>query len=157
MPKLPVNFFRKNKMTEIKNAVISEVFIGFSTNNELTSWIIMNFGIAKQGFGGLDFSINNNAVNFLASVLAVVGVAKTNDLIGKAVRVEHDRAKIYAIGNYVEDRWYNIDTGVISEGQQAPIACEDDVADITPPTVDQDGKKHYGLKADPGAMGAKLG
>lgn len=166
MPKLPAIFLRKKIMTEIKNAVISEVFIGLNDKEILTAWVIVNFGMAKQGFGGLDFSVDKNAVTFLASVMAVVGVSCVADLTGKAVRVEHDLKKIYAIGNYVENKWYNIDTGVVTiikppQGSVDAIV-EKYMTTNTPETgteitIDADGKKHYNGKADAGKMGAKLG
>ena len=148
-------------MSEIKNAVISEVFIGLDDHKKLTSWVILNFGGAKQGFGGLDFMSDNNAATFLAAVLNVVGVLEVKDLVGKAVRVEHDLTKVSALGNFIDNIWYRLypaatvgsGTTAVEQPVQDAVSTYDPTAAVT---VDADGKKHYGLKAEMGVVGADL-
>ena len=149
---------------QIKNAVIGEVFIGMTEENILTAWVILNFGIAKQGFGGLDLSIDGNAKTFLVSVLNVVGVPEVKQLVGKAVRVEHDHSKVYAIGNFIDDKWYHIDgkpqvidAEVVEVTRPAELTDEEKANAATlDVVVDEEGKKHYGLNAEPGKMGASI-
>ena len=145
---------------QIKNAVIGEVFIGMTEENVLTAWVILNFGIAKQGFGGLDLSLDGNANTFLVSVLNVVGVPEVKQLVGKAVRVEHDHTKVYAIGNFIDDKWYHIDGRpqvIDAEAVEVTLTDEEKANAATPDViVDEDGKKHYGLDAEPGKMGASI-
>jgi hypothetical protein len=141
---------------EPKNAIIDEVQIGFAGADQLTSWIVLNFGMAKQGFGGVDLTNNNVAAKFIMQVLKVVGVGTVNDLVGKAVRVRHDEKKIHFLGNYINDAWLSVDTLELSSMNILPVI--DTVAEEVPPTVvsDSDGLNHYGVTAEPGTMGAKL-
>jgi hypothetical protein len=38
--------------------------------------------------------------------MKVVGVDKWENLKGKAVRVKSDHSKVYAIGHYLKDKWF---------------------------------------------------
>ena len=145
---------------EIKNAVICEAQIGFASKEKITAWIITNDGMAKQGFGGVDLTNDNLAAKFLMQVFRVVGVGTLEQLLTKPVRIRRDKTKIYYLGNYVSDVWLNVDTLELStlDGRPIlPIPDEPPAAEL-PPTVsvDSDGKKHYGIPAEPGKMGAKL-
>jgi hypothetical protein len=144
--------------TQIKNGVISEVLIGIASDTkQLTAWVVINFGQYKQGFGGLDLSKGNNALVFLTNVLTVVGVPNTADLVGKAVRVEHDQTKIYGLGNFMNDgQWYNIDTGAVQSvpPSQVPPPAAPKQPDLT--VVEKDGKKHYTGNSEAGVVGAEV-
>ena len=136
-------------MSEIKNAVISEVFIGADTQGMVTGWITVNFGLAKQGFGGLDFSLPDNAFTFIGTSLKIVGVSDIKDLVGKAVRVDHDTTRIYAMGNFIEDVWYRLaESPVVGAGTTALVPDSNNVVEA------EDGTKHHSMNADPGIIGA---
>ena len=149
-------------MTEVKNAVISEVQIGFTENQSLTAWVVVNFGMAKQGFGGLDLSNNNVAADFITKVLKVVGVGTVEQLNDKAVRVEHDQTKIYRLGNFINNTWLSIDTLEITEEQSNVDETQTGNSETQTPNqtkevvVDSEGKKQHSLNAEPGVIGAEL-
>lgn len=131
----------------IKNAVIAEVFIGFDDKKAFTSWVVLNFGKHKQGFGGVDLAQKDAAFKFFTNLLTIVGTQSVNELVGKAVRVYHDSEKAYSLGNYVEDKWLAIDTLTTSSHEHPNGVTE---------TVDAEGKKHYGIAAETIPLGAEL-
>lgn len=141
-PPIPENKLR------IKNAVISEVVIGLTDNNQLTAWVVANFGLHKQGFGGLNLGVGANAYIFITNVLNIVGVKELGALNGKAIRVEHDNNKIYGLGNFMDEKWYNIDKGIIEE---VPPSLSDAQGNVV--IVDENGKKHHTLAAEAGVLG----
>ena len=136
---------------EIKNAVVSEFQIGFSETQSLTAWLVVNFGMAKQGFGGLDLSNDNNAAKFIAGVLNIVGVGTVEQLNGRPVRVEHDETKIYRLGNYIEDRWLLIDTlettGTTLNVNETQVEGAEGQADSS------EGSGAHTMSAEPGVIG----
>jgi hypothetical protein len=148
--------------TQIKNGVISEFVLGITPDTkQLTAWVVVNFGQAKQGFGGLDLAQGNAAVVFIINTLTIVGVNTTAELVGKAVRVEHDKDKIYALGNFMDDgKWYHIDTGMIQEVPPSllPPPIKADVPKQPDLTVveNDDGKKHYTGNSEAGVVGAEV-
>ena len=141
-----------NEVPKIKNGVVSEVVIGITDTGQLTAWLVINFGLHKQGFGGLNLGVGNNAFIYLTNVLNIVGVKDTESLKGKAVRVEHITNKILGLGNFIEEKWYNIDLGVI---QDVPPSQTADSNTPVPNEMVEDasGKKHHKLKAEAGVIG----
>lgn len=95
---------------DIKNAVIRDVLIGLSDQNVFTSWIVVGLGGQSQGFGGYDLRANNTSHAFISGILKVVGVKDIKQLIGKAIRIDHDSTKIYRIGHYMEETWFDYET-----------------------------------------------
>lgn len=149
---------------EIKNAQVLSCEIGYDENQKLTGWLVCNINnAARQGFGGLDLNAGNNATVFLNNVLQVVGGGSLEDLKGKAVRIQHkvvtddegnvdpNATSILAIGNFMLPYWYVLDKAEIIQ-KDVP----DEPAETETVVVDMDGKKHYGMKAEPGAMGAEF-
>ena len=144
-------------MTEIKNAVVSEFQIGFSETQSLTAWLVVNFGMAKQGFGGLDLSNDNAAAKFIAGVLNIVGVGTVEQLAGKAVRVEHDETKIYKLGNFIDSRWLSIDTLEITDGivnvDETQVEGAEGQAATTETATAADSAGSHSMNAEAGVIG----
>ena len=135
----------------IKNCVISEVFIGLDDTNTFTSWVVLNFGQHKQGFGGLNLSVGNNAHVFFTNLFTIIGVSEVKQLIGKAVRVEHTDKRIFGLGNFIDDKWYNIEKGAIEEASPS-LSAKTEEAKLEV-VVDNEGKKHYKGPAEAGVIG----
>lgn len=70
-----------------------------------------------QGFGGYKLSgIGDNLIDpddfnyaaiFIVRILEVVGVDKWSQLVGQPIRIDSDWSKIYRIGNFLEDKWFD--------------------------------------------------
>ena len=44
---------------------------------------------------------------YIKRVMEICGVENIKDIVGKAIRVKHNSHNIYAIGNIIEDDWFN--------------------------------------------------
>lgn len=97
---------------ETKNAKITSASISNGDHGVLSSWIHLDYGGSGQGFGGYCL-YNENFPNadlcgfYIDSILKVVGVTRWEDLEGKTVRVKSDYSKVHAIGNILEDKWFD--------------------------------------------------
>lgn len=102
---------------ETKNAQISHTMLGYEDHGILTAMIYLNYGGSGQGFGGYSLDryskerecrIEDKACGFfIRRILEVVGVSKWEELASKYIRVKADSSKVYAIGNLLEDKWFN--------------------------------------------------
>lgn len=91
---------------EIRNAVIKSTMLGYEDRGILTSMIHLDMGDFEQGFGG--YALKDKSLDvFIRRVLRVVGVDTWDQLIGKPCRVEADWSKVYRIGNYLADEWFD--------------------------------------------------
>jgi hypothetical protein len=97
---------KDGKMT---NAVIEKTMLGFEDHGLLTAFLFVRFdGCSHQGFGGYglgDMSANYCGL-FVKRVLKVVGVTEWGSLVGRNIRVRHDRGMIVAIGHIIDDVWF---------------------------------------------------
>ena len=91
---------------ETKNAVIKNVKLGFEDHGILTAYITLDYGSLNQAFGGYGLGGPCASV-FIQQVLETVGVDNWEDLKGKPIRAMSDHAKVYKIGHYIEDKWFD--------------------------------------------------
>lgn len=90
---------------EYQNAIIHSADILIDDHGLLTCWLDLRYGGSGQGFGG--YALDNiTGARFIRRILDTVGVTKWRDLAGKAIRVQNDLGKVYAIGHIVENRWF---------------------------------------------------
>ena len=89
---------------EIVNARIESTMLGNEDHGIPTCYLTCRFGCATQGFGGYD--LRHYGLTFITEVLRVVGVSQWEDLRGKVVRIKRSDGLIRAIGNIIEDVWY---------------------------------------------------
>ncbi len=96
-----------NNDLEIKNARIENASLGFEDHGILTAFLTLDYGNGGgQGFGG--FTLDGiYCAEFIKKVLKIVGVEKWEELKGEYIRVKAEHVKIHAIGNILEDKWFN--------------------------------------------------
>jgi hypothetical protein len=103
----------------IKNAKIESTGLGYVGGcNVPTAYLNLVFPPGGQGFGG--YCLKSHAMHdFVMGVLEVVGVDTWEELKGKYIRIDSDWSKIYAIGNIIEDKWYNpsVEFSKVTEGK----------------------------------------
>ena len=100
-----------------RNAIISHAELA-EERGLLSSWITLDYGTGGQGFGGFSLHLPppytyasltepNFAGHWIWRVMAVAGVSKWSQLVGKTVRVRHEHSRVEAIGHIVKDDWFN--------------------------------------------------
>lgn len=94
-------------MEEI-NARIQKTMLGFEDHGIFTCMVTLEFkSTTVQGFGGYSMNgASNFGGQFIQEILRAVGVEEWEKLPGKHVRVRRDNSSIVAIGNIIEDRWF---------------------------------------------------
>ena len=102
-------------MSEIKNAIICDTQIAQDDHGTLSIMLTLDYGGAKQGFGGQNLYLPNNtkpsanyAGHFIWRVLEIVEVDNWDKLKGKPVRAKIEDGYIRAIGNIIKDKWFNV-------------------------------------------------
>lgn len=92
---------------EIKNAIIDSVSLGRICNGIPSAYLYLRYGSGvAQGFGGYCLGGDAMAI-FVLGVLDVVGCDEWEKLPGTSIRVKSDWDKIYAIGNFLDDKWFD--------------------------------------------------
>lgn len=108
---------------EIRNAVIGSAEISVANHGAVIVWLNLKYEGDGQSFGGFanyvpDFPDRDTTGMFVWEILKTVGVQKWSELAGKPLRVKADWSKVYAIGNFIEDRWFEpavaLRTGVVA-------------------------------------------
>ncbi len=105
------------------NARITSADITFERGFALDCALMLDYGGTCQGFGGYIIGGDpfqdtadskhkdqpNFAAEFIGAVLAVAGVERFSQLVGKIIRVRKDdgRGLIRAIGHPIKDIWFN--------------------------------------------------
>lgn len=96
---------------ETINAKIESVSLGYENHGLLTISIVLDYGGSSQGFGGYNMSHNGEyLMKWVRGILDTVGVESWEKLKGKMIRVQRAdgwNGKIIAIGNILEDKWFN--------------------------------------------------
>ena len=101
---------------EIKNAVIKSATITNQDHGCLSVWVHVDYGGAGQGFGGYNLGRanpkelskgGNIGSHFIARCMDVAGVSEWSQMAGKTIRVKGSDSKIEAIGNIINDNWFN--------------------------------------------------
>ena len=107
-----------SEKTEIVNAKIGSINIGFDRGVFLSAWIYLDYGGSNQGFGGFvlakaDTSCEGKgpyAGHFISRCLEIGDVDQWEKLKGKTVRVKKEsqfNGKILAIGHIIKDDWFS--------------------------------------------------
>lgn len=102
---------------ETENARIESTFLGREDHGIFTFTIMLDYGMAGQGFGNYSLDEWNRTtekrvghkrgIDLIAAILDRVGVNGWEELVGKYVRVEHDCGNVYRIGHIIKDKWCN--------------------------------------------------
>lgn len=102
---------------EIRNAVIESVSLGYEDHGMMTAWVRIQDSSGGQGFGGYCLSSYETSGgkqrasaalgHFVMRCMEVVGVDAWEKLPGKPVRILGNWSKIQALGNYLQDKWFD--------------------------------------------------
>jgi hypothetical protein len=108
-----------NDKPEIRNAVIKSTMLGLEDHGIMSCMLHLDYGGTCQGFGGYALDEWNEplkarigtgyGLEFIKRILATVGVESWEKLSGSHVRVESNWGKVFRIGHFLEDRWFNPD------------------------------------------------
>ena len=107
---------------EIKNALITDTFLGYEDHGIFTFWINVDIGSGGGSVGIGGFSLDEydhdkkrrvfrgSSLEAIARVMHVVGVESWEELKGKYIRVKDEGwgGTVDEIGNLMEDQWFNI-------------------------------------------------
>ena len=96
----------------IENAIIESVSISNADHGILTMFLVCRHSGGVQGFGGYQLyapksSNPDEAGLFIWRILETVGVSDVDSLENKVIRIDRDNIKIHAIGNAIENKWFN--------------------------------------------------
>ncbi len=101
----------------IQNAKITsaEIFGPNSDNHGCsTIWMMLDYGGSGQGFGGyrLDSPDGPHIImaQWIYSLMEVFEVKKFSELEGINCRVSFDHSKVYKIGHFLKDKWFEPST-----------------------------------------------
>lgn len=107
-------------MRELKeyNAKITDTFLGFEDHGIFTFCLYLYYDGSHQGYGQYALEESGKGYPYTAEVIMeimkVVGVRKWEDLTDKLIRIRVSGtgcgAKIEAIGNILENNWFNFET-----------------------------------------------
>lgn len=106
-----------NQEPETRNAKIVNTKLGYEDHGIFTVWLELDYGGTMQGFGGYGLDewqqeesyrrdLTGVGTEFIRSILDTVGVETWEQLRGQVIRVKATHTKVYAIGNYLEDKWF---------------------------------------------------
>lgn len=91
----------------IRNARIESTRMGYDPFGNFHYWIGLTYGDSVQEFGGWKLGAGEQTcVLSIANLLKAVEVDAWEDLVGSYVRVESDRACVYAIGHPILEWWF---------------------------------------------------
>ena len=105
---------------QVENAVIEATTLGTEDHGIFSYYLHLKFNGSGQGFGGyaLDGPLNI-AGNFkgrrgcaygaetLRRILEVLEVPTWEKLTGTPCRADHDYGRVYRIGHYMKDKWFD--------------------------------------------------
>jgi hypothetical protein len=96
----------EQEMIEIRNAIIKRTFLGIEDHGIFTAVITLDYGSSQQGFGQHNLEFKDYGIAYLRKILEAVGVNEWEELQGQTVRVKCEHTKVYAIGNIIQDKWF---------------------------------------------------
>lgn len=91
---------------EIKNAVIEKTMLGYEDHGIFTYMITLNYGGSGQGFGGICLG-GEYTDKSIQGLLKALKLEKWESLVGTHVRVKASNCKVFEIGHFMEDSWFN--------------------------------------------------
>lgn len=92
----------------IKNAVIRKVTLGFhdGLGSIPTAMVHLDYAGSGQGFGGYCLK-GTAAYDFIYGVLNALECDGWEKLVGESCRADADWGKVYRIGHFLKDQWFD--------------------------------------------------
>lgn len=99
-----------------RNAVITSAELSNDDHGVLTCYLTLDYGgSGMQGFGGYILWSPSSPLGahpdacgrYIWRVLEIAGVHEWSKLKGRPVRVRAGRAKVHAIGHFLNDDWFH--------------------------------------------------
>lgn len=101
----------------IKNAVITNVMLGYEDHGILTLTVGLDYGGSCQHFGGYALDQWNESLKrrvgtaygteWIIRLLKTLEVESLQTLVGKSVRVEANHCHVAKIGHFLKDQWFD--------------------------------------------------
>ena len=99
------------KLREIKNAIITDTFLGIDDFGIFTLYFHLDYGEGKFQKVG-EFVLRNcngttheKSIDLIKKILDIVGVDSWEKLKNGPIRVDTDFKEVYGIGNFLTDDW----------------------------------------------------
>lgn len=96
---------------EIENAKITETLLGIEDHGCMTIMLTLELSSGGSiGFGGYNLTGGDSLYKHTKTILGIVGVDYWEKVKGKYIRIKKEagyHGKIIAIGNLMEDKWFN--------------------------------------------------
>lgn len=102
---------------EIKNAKITNTFLGREDHGILTFRLYLDYGNIGQATGGYALDKYNPetkqregcefGLKLIAEILRTLEVDSWESLKGQLIRVKSNHCEVVAIGHYLNDKWLN--------------------------------------------------
>lgn len=93
---------------EIKNAIIKSTFLGIEDHGMTTAILGLAYGKgSEQSFGMHSLVYKHYGIAYIRRILDVVGVDSWEQLKGQKIRAVAEHAQVQAIGNWLDDNWFN--------------------------------------------------
>ena len=101
----------------IKNAQITGTMLGVEDHGILTFMLYLDYGGSGQGFGGYALDCYDkerkvrvgeaSGIDLIRGILDTLEVRSWEELKGTHCRVVADHMRVYRIGHFLKDRWFN--------------------------------------------------
>lgn len=100
---------------EIQNAKIDSVSLGYDRGVFLCAWLYLDYGGNCQGFGGYVLAknsgpqraLNDFGIEYINRILSVLEIETWEKLPGTPCRVKANHCKVFAIGHFLKDKWFD--------------------------------------------------
>lgn len=103
---------------EIKNAIITHAEFHIMESGILTVSVSLDYGDGGQSFGNCALYLPESfkhykketlAGHYLYRCMEIADVTKWSEIVGKPIRVKATHEKIYSIGHFIKDDWFDLD------------------------------------------------
>ena len=90
------------------NGIIRSTELGFEEQGNFIAYVYIDLEFGTQGFGGNILTESKYMKKFIISILGITGVDTWEKLPGTYVRIKDENGILIAIGNIIQDSWFNL-------------------------------------------------
>lgn len=96
----------------ISNATVESVSLQIDRGFAVTIWLNVKHESGSQGFGGyclahVDRDPSPHLAAWVVGLMRLFGVERWEDIAGKPCRVDSDFGRIYRVGHFLKDEWFD--------------------------------------------------